>query len=308
MAWFGRSRGISLLVPTQNAETTVEMCIRSFADFPDEMIVVDNGSTDGTKDIVRELEKEYEQVTFYDVPDLKDLYENRQYAYERSRFDWIMRIDSDYVAHTDGEYNIQKLREFVLHHPRTWIPTALGITQVNLVHDFLHTGIPGDKEAGSHAHAEAPVSTLAARIVQWYPGLKFCRLGRWEGVRFQKRLRHEGIDIPYWFHCSFRTKDALLVRFFRTRWREHGDFNKYPTLHDYVVDQAPVVFGTEDLHEAAERHYAQNLLPYLQRYDPEEYYAYPRMIADHLAAQDAATQKMAVQDVSADASDGELPN
>ena len=52
---FFRKRGISLLVPTQNAESTVELCLKSFMDFSDEMIVVDNGSTDNTISIVKNI-------------------------------------------------------------------------------------------------------------------------------------------------------------------------------------------------------------------------------------------------------------
>ena len=112
---FIRKRGISLLVPTQNSERTIELCLRSFADFPDEIIVVDNGSTDRTIEIVQALLRDMPNMKFYNAPYLKDLYENRQYAFERSRYSWIMRIDSDYIAYTNGPNNIMNFREIIIN-------------------------------------------------------------------------------------------------------------------------------------------------------------------------------------------------
>ncbi|GAH90210.1 unnamed protein product, partial [marine sediment metagenome] len=47
-----RKKGISVLLATQNTEKTVELSIRSFIDFTDEIIAVDNGSKDKTVEIV----------------------------------------------------------------------------------------------------------------------------------------------------------------------------------------------------------------------------------------------------------------
>ena len=226
-----RKRGISLLVPTQNAEQTVELCLRSFAGFPDEMIVVDNGSTDRTIEIVRDLEGSIPNMRFYDAPHLKDLYANRQYALERSHYNWIVRIDSDYVAYTEGRYDIKKLREKILSTRRTLRPVAYGITQVNLFGDFLHTGKPEPSLKARNGVAP-PINYLPARIVQHFPGMRFQRLGRWEGVRFQRYLNHVRIEEPYWFHCTFKSDMSLFFRSERTNWREVGDFDKYPTLQD----------------------------------------------------------------------------
>ena len=44
--------GISLLLPSLNKISTIEACVRSFYEFADETIVVDNGSNDGTVDVL----------------------------------------------------------------------------------------------------------------------------------------------------------------------------------------------------------------------------------------------------------------
>ena len=276
-----RKKGISLLVPTQNSEQTVELCLRSFAEFPDEMIVVDNGSTDRTIEIVRDLEGSIPNMRFYDAPHLKDLYANRQYALERSRYNWIVRIDSDYVAYTDGLRDIRHLRERVLQTSRTLRPTVLGIKQVNVFHDIYHTGKElQPRESSVGRWVSPPVSTLPARIIQHYPGLRFKRLGRWEGIRFQRYLNHVKLEEPYWFHCTFKDPVVLLYRSERTNWRERGDFKRFPTLDTHVRTVIQEKYGTNDLKTAAEAFFAEHVAPLITRYDPEKYYPFPTLLLE----------------------------
>lgn len=279
-----RCQGISLLVPTQNAEKTVEMCIRSFSGFPDEMIVVDNGSTDSTKEIVRELEKEYDHVTFYDAPHLKDLYENRQYAFERSHFEWIMRIDSDYVAYTEGEYDIAKLREKLLATRRRLSvrPTAFNIFQVNLQDRIDMTG-PTEEERSEDVKSfvVTPTWRLRARIVRYYPFMKFMRLGRWEGLRFLRHFHSEDLDVPYWFHCNFKQPADYFRRHQRQNWRECGDFEAYPTLDHYIEKHVlPGQYPGQDYDTVVQEFYANEIQRHLVPYDPRKYYPYPSMLKE----------------------------
>ena len=272
----GRNSGISLLVPTLNAERTVELCIRSFVDFPDEIIVVDNGSTDGTVDIVRRLERDIRKLKFFHVPKLTHLFENRQYALERSQFNWVVRIDSDYVAYTSGPNSISHLRDKILRTKRQVPPIRFGITQVNLFNDFEHTGPSSEETKG--AWVPPPVSTLPARIIQHYPGMRFQRLGRWEGIRFQKYLKHVQIEKPYWFHCQFKSEMSLFFRSERTNWRECGDFDQYPTLESYIRDIIPEKYGTSDMEGACQIFIEREIKPSIREYNPEEYYPYPELI------------------------------
>ena len=274
-----RKKGISLLIPTQNAEKTVEACVRSFADFPDEIVVVDNGSTDATIDIVRQLEREIPHLTFYDVPELPDLYQNRQYALERSNYNWIVRIDSDYVAYTSGPQDIRHLREKILATKRGIRPVAFGITQVNLFRDFYHTG-PLSKEGTGlkGVWVPPPMNSLPARIVQYYPGMRFQRNGRWEGVRFQKHLKHQKLTTPYWFHCTFKEDMDLFFRSERTNWRERGEYDKYPTLKSYILSIIAEKYGTSDITEACSRFMSKVIFPNIVSYDEQAWYPYPEMI------------------------------
>lgn len=280
---FFRKKGISLLVPTQNVEQTVELCLRSFKDFPDEMIVVDNGSTDNTIAIVRSLEGEIPNMKFYEVPHLKDLYENRQYAFERSKYEWIVRIDSDYIAYTSGQYDIKNLRAKILQTRRGIRPKAFGITQVNLELDFSHTGFEIKNRPQIKHYVHPPINCLHYRIIQWYPGMRFQRLGRWEGVWGQNIkyfFRHTMLKEPYWFHCTLKKKVDYLIRSERNNWRELGDFKTYPTREVYIREVINKKYGTDSMQEAAEIFWKEKVEPFIVPYDADKYYPYPEIIAN----------------------------
>jgi len=278
-----RKKGISVLLATQNTEKTVELSIKSFVDFADEIIAVDNGSKDKTVEIVSNLEKEIPKLKFYNAPELPDLYHNRQYALEHSNYNWIARIDSDYIAYISGEFNIKYLRDIILNTKQSIWPIAFEITQVNLIYEFEHTGIPREvRPKGAGPHVPDPLVTLPARIVQYFPRMKFTRLGRWEGIRFQRFLKRLKLEKPYWFHCEIKSDMDYFYRSERTNWRELGDFKKYPTLGSYIRSILKSKYGTDDIEEACELYMQKDFYPYLEKYDPERYYPYPKLIKDEM--------------------------
>lgn len=272
--------GISLLVPTQNSERTVELCLRSFATFADEIICVDNGSNDNTISIVQDIKNDLPHLRFFNLPHLKDLYENRQYAFSHARYNWIVRIDSDYVAYTSGEYDIAKLRKFILSRRRTLWPITFSITHVTLFRDIYSTGIPREYRLHQNAgkHVMSPISTLQTRIIQRFKGMRFQRLGRWEGVRFQKFLRKIQIPKPHWFHCQWKSDMDLFYRSERTNWREYGDFTSYPTLQHWMNKIIKEKYGTFNIDRACEIYIKNDIEPFLMKYDEKKYFPYPEIL------------------------------
>ncbi|GAI74855.1 unnamed protein product [marine sediment metagenome] len=191
-----REQGISALFASQNSEKTIVACITSFLEFADEIIIVDNGSTDNTIILCQELAQKYKKVKFYNHPEIVHLYENRQIALEHSKFKWIFRADTDYVACD----NIMELRERILKTSTKNSPIIFQLKQINLIHDIHHTKY------------EIPVGGLMPRFYSFAKKMQFQRLGRWEGMRYFKDVvklrinRPVMIEVkkPYWFHCQFK--------------------------------------------------------------------------------------------------------
>ncbi len=281
-----RSPGISVLIATQNEEATVSASIRSFLDFGDEIIVVDNGSTDNTKDIVRELaSRTPDKIRFFDAPDLPDLYHNRQYALERSRFRWIVRGDADFIAYTSGEWNIAELRDYLKSGNRTY-PPGIAVPLNNVSVDYWHTGLPR-KPGGMEANLDRwyippPYTGSRVRLYRYFPGFRFQRKGRWESTRYHLAYRAlaKTWPNPVWMHCTIKPDLHHFFRSERTNWRQQGDFQTYPTLRSYLQGVAQTKYGTNDLESAARSYMERHVYPFLIPYEEKEYGVYPELVRE----------------------------
>jgi hypothetical protein len=70
--YINEKNGYSFLIRIKNEESTIEKCIIDIIDLADEIIIVDNNSSDNTLNIILELEKKYKNIFVYqykiDVP------------------------------------------------------------------------------------------------------------------------------------------------------------------------------------------------------------------------------------------------
>ena len=269
--------GISTIISCQNEESLVALSILSFLRFSDEVIVVDNGSTDGTVAIARQVADAFPNVRFYSVPELNDLYHNRQYGLERSHYRWVVRADSDYVCYTSGVYDCLELRHHLLKSKSLSLTDVYWLPHPNLRADYFHT-VSADNPSGGNSilGGESP------RVYRRFPGMKFQRLGRWEGIRIPRPGRFVKKVIwktPIYMHCTIKSKQNLFFRSERTNWRELGDFETYPTLGHYIDHVAATKYGASTLEQAIDL-YEEKYLKYLQPYDPEEHWPYPDLIEE----------------------------
>lgn len=272
-----RKPGISVLITTQNEEPIVSLCVRSFLDFGDEIIVVDNGSKDKTKEIILNLQKKYpNKIKFYEKPEFVDVYQNSQFAFKKSVYQWVFRCDADYVAYTDGPNSIFKFKEWLLSRPKTLRPYCVFVFHYNVLGDFFHTGT--DQKEGNFA----PKSPPMARFYQVFPFFKFKRTGRWYGVRFKKIFEKITYQEPLWLHCNLKSDLNYLFRSERTNWREMGDFNKFPTLKSYLNHILFMKFGTKNIDQAAKKYLQNSILSQLQLFDEKKYIAYPKLVSEQI--------------------------
>ncbi len=81
---------LSVSITTFNGAPLIRRCIESVATWADEIIVVDSGSTDRTREICRELGASVTQT-----PDFPGYGQQKNRALDRTTGDWVLSLDQD---------------------------------------------------------------------------------------------------------------------------------------------------------------------------------------------------------------------
>lgn len=83
---------ISFCMIAKNEEKYLERCLNSVKDFVDEIIIVDTGSTDNTKEIAKNF-----NAKIFDFVWENDFSKARNFSLEKCSFPWILTLDADEV-------------------------------------------------------------------------------------------------------------------------------------------------------------------------------------------------------------------
>lgn len=97
---------ISLCMIVRDEEGTLARCLTSVRDLVDEMIIVDTGSTDHTKDIARSF-----GATLYDFAWIDDFSAARNFAFGKATKDYILWLDADDVLEEQDRARFHHLKE-----------------------------------------------------------------------------------------------------------------------------------------------------------------------------------------------------
>lgn len=90
---------ISLCMIVRNEENSLPRCLSSAASFADEIVVVDTGSTDRTKEVAASF-----GAVIYDFTWIEDFSAARNFAFSKAAKDYILWLDADdYLKDKDQE-------------------------------------------------------------------------------------------------------------------------------------------------------------------------------------------------------------
>lgn len=148
---------ITVCMLTYNDEVSIDMALNSALSFADEVIVLDGGSTDKTKQIITQIAKEHDKkasVTLIDGPEVipkayeeqsKDKYgrilqnghfgQMRQYLANQATKDWIFWLDADEAVSDNARKHLQELAGADTQNGK---PDMIDIEYIHFVHDFFH--------------------------------------------------------------------------------------------------------------------------------------------------------------------------
>jgi glycosyltransferase involved in cell wall biosynthesis len=96
---------ISCYILTYNRAHHLERVLASLSDIPDELVVVDSGSVDGTQDVAarfgaRVIHRDFDNFTA-----------QRKFAVSQCRHDWVLTIDSDEVVSPELAERLRVLKQ-----------------------------------------------------------------------------------------------------------------------------------------------------------------------------------------------------
>lgn len=99
---------VSAMYVVFNEEEFLPYSFRSIDDAVDEIIVIDNGSTDHTIDII----KRFGKATLFHCNGRGDFAKLRNIALREASGDWVLKLDADEVFYPDL---MEKMPEMVTH-------------------------------------------------------------------------------------------------------------------------------------------------------------------------------------------------
>lgn len=264
-----RPTGISVFIRVKDEADWIALSIASLQGFADEIIVADNGSTDGTPDLVREAARASRvPLEIHEQPDLgyTDL---SNFALDHTRYSWAMNWDGDFVGHTSGEHALLGLRDRVLGlDPRRFYLIYLRL--INLAGDL------------GHQDAREPVHFEEYLHVRSKPA-RFVHEATFEAIRIPKYYQSLFWYEPYVFHVNVKPARRLFLRQFWDEWLNTRDFERFPGVEDFARSRFAEAYGVASWEEA-EGLFFRDYGRHLVRYDAEAYGELPELLQVAAAA------------------------
>ena len=262
-----RPQGISIMMRVKDEKDWIGPSIESIKPIADEIVVVDNGSKDGSYEIIQELAAEGKGlIKHWQRPDLNHC-DLSNFAQGQTSFRWIFRWDGDMVAHTSGKYNILNLRNRIL---------SLSAQRYYLIY-LRHINLSGDlshQDPKEQFHIEEYIHTFSCKAHYVHPK-------RFEAIKVPKYYKVLFWYEPYSFHVNVKPAGRMLRRYFWDDWMELKDYINFPTLDDYVKAKIESEFGTT-LWEEAEKICVQKVFSKHIPYRQDILGPYPELLKPHL--------------------------
>lgn len=163
-----------------------------------------------------------------------------------ARFQWSIRWDTDFVAHTSGEGYIKNLRNYLLClDPTRYYLVYLPAVELagDLFHQFPDLRIRNDGQVHTSSsrvryvsvHRNLIASTLSSpdRVLHKYAVLRISKESL-KVPKFYQILKSEKLS---YFHVNVKSGWHTLQRHFWLEWLRKADFKRHPTLESYTLTQ-----------------------------------------------------------------------
>ncbi|MCK4338870.1 MAG: glycosyltransferase [Candidatus Cloacimonetes bacterium] len=259
-----RKPGISVMIRVKNEEKWIAISLRSLKGFADEVIIVDNDSTDNTMNEILKVKSSLPFPIVLKKDSSPDICQISNKALSLTTHRWIMRWDADFIAYTSGDRNIIKLRKYLLSLNRNNFYVIYPLL-INFSYDLFH--LRKNKEL----HSENYIHTF-------HPLLKYEHKKRFVTLKVPFFFNVKRMLKIYFVHIGFvKPIEQLLERYFRHPWDKKEIRDEYPRMIDFIKAKALKIWNTDRLKDIIQKMFDEQK-SFLYKYDREKYGDYPELL------------------------------
>ena len=260
-----RKAGISVMMRVKNEEEWIALSLRSLEHFADEVIIIDNGSTDGTYDEILKIKKNLTCPIIIKKNNDPDICKISNEALSLTSFRWIFRWDGDFIAYTSGKRNIIRLRKYLLSLNQKNFYQIYPLT-INFAGDFFHV------KKNYEIHSEGYIHT-------YHPSSKYIKRGLFEVLKVPWFFKIKRINEIYFIHIgTAKSFPRLTYRFFWLFWLRANKNGEFPAIEDYMKNEAQEKWNSAEIDKIARKKMYEIIISKLRKYDPQEFGDYPKLM------------------------------
>lgn len=262
-----RENGISVMIRVRDEEEWIAKSLLSLNEFADEVVVVNNNSTDRT---LTEIEKVKEQLKYKLIVEDEtsdDICKVSNHALSLTSCRWIFRWDSDFIAYTSGERNIKLLREYLLSLNSGKHYLIFPLT-FSFAGDLFHV------KTGKEFNSEGYIHT-------WHRKLEYIKKGKFESLQVPFFYKIKRLKEIYFIHIgSAKPIRRLLYRFFWLFWQ--NELNNYSKIDDFIAHISHERWNDLSPEKIAIQKFKDLILP-IRKYEIKEFGEYPQIMKEEVA-------------------------
>ena len=197
---------ISLCMITKNEEKFLEQCLNSVKDIVDEIIIVDTGSTDKTREICKKFKL---QLKFFASKWVDDFSAARNESIKHATKDWILVLDADEVI---KEKDLQKIKDAVDNAENDVVGFAL--EQRSYINNFFEGAVKNESDFDLIKEYPFYISNVLVRLFKNNIGIYFKHRVHElvEDSITEKNLKYRKIDVILHHFGSLKDENLILEK------------------------------------------------------------------------------------------------
>ncbi|MBC8526678.1 MAG: glycosyltransferase [Candidatus Cloacimonetes bacterium] len=259
-----RKPGISVMIHVKNEEDWIGLSLQSLKSFADEVVIVDNGSTDRTVEEVKKIQPQLPYNIKLKQNPAGSMCEISNQALSLTTYRWVVRWGGDFIAFTTGSRNISKLRNYLLSLNRNNFYVIYPLL-FNFSYDLFH--LRKNKEL----HSENYIHTF-------HPLLKYEHKKIFVTLKVPFFFNVKRVLKIHFVHIGFvKPIEQLLERYFRHPWDKKEIRDEYPRMIDFIKAKAKEMWDTDKLKDIIQKIFDEQKL-FIYKYDKEKYGDYPELL------------------------------